>query len=243
MSFFFPSVWDFDEADDEYEPYTLAHFIGDLNSERIERMKAQQKKQEQKKQEQQKQQRKQQQQRRCVQKNFVDDDILAEVEREEKESEAEDDDDGSMSDGEVVEDDLRRQEEEDEVKEEEEAMTKAMKEAAERAEKQMIVVPAADVVENDTHYIITMNMPGLKKENIQVSLDHGLLTVTGERPKPCADAKIVLRREINYGKMQRQFQVPKGTKPDAIFAKAEDGVLTITIKKPVTEAPRKIEIA
>jgi len=216
MSFFFPSFWD--DQDDFFEPYTtLYQFLGNLNDQRIEQQKAQQ-----------------QQQRRCYQKPHKD---------EEPEASQVFEDDGSMSDGEVVEEHQKRHEEEEEEKEENEQEAKKIAEEAERLKKEMVLVPSADVVENDTHFIITMNMPGLKKEDIHVSLEKGFLTVSAERPQPCADATKVIRREIPFGKMERKFEVPEGTKPENIFASVKDGVLTLTIKKPVAQAPRKIEIA
>lgn len=106
-----------------------------------------------------------------------------------------------------------------------------------------VMVPKADVVETDTHFIIAMDMPGLKKEAILVSLEDGILTVHAERPAPLANAKAVLRREIPTGVVERQFEVPEGTKPSAIYAKVEDGVLTLRIKKPVAEPTSTIQIA
>jgi len=229
MSFFFPSV--FYEDDDDYsEPLlTMAQFLNGMNSQRMQQ---------------------QQQQRKvptaqpryyCVQKQMP----MYDDEEEEE---------GATSDGEVIETHQKREEQKKEQKEKEEQLKKEQKEEEEqlmkeiaeaeaRAEKDSVLVPSADVVENDTHFIITMNMPGLKKDQIIVSLDENILTVKAERAQPCADAKIVLRREIPHGKIERQFEVPKGVKPDAIYAKVEDGVLTITIKKPVVEAPRSISIA
>lgn len=106
-----------------------------------------------------------------------------------------------------------------------------------------VLVPKADVVETDTHFIIAMDMPGLKKDAIRVSLEDGILTVHAERPAPLADAKTVLRREIPTGVVERQFEVPEGTKPSAIYAKVEDGVLTLRIKKPAAEPTSTIQIA
>lgn len=106
-----------------------------------------------------------------------------------------------------------------------------------------VLVPKADVVETDTHFIIAMDMPGLKKEAIRVSLEDGMLTVHAERTAPLADAKTVQRREIPTGVVERQFEVPEGTKPNAIYAKVEDGVLTLRIKKPVAEPTSTIQIA
>jgi len=212
MSFFFPSVWSEDEF---FEPFAIFdQVLGDLNSQAIERQKAQAC-----------------QSRFCRQKSHKD-----EVEQEIE-------DDGAMSDGEVIEASQKRHEKVEKKKEEEEEVKKAIQEAVDQVEKNTVLVPAADVIENDTHYVITMNMPGLKKESIIVSLENDVLTIKAERPQPCADAKTVLRREIPYGKIERQFAVPKGTAPSAVYAKVEDGVLTITIKKPVSEAPRKISIA
>jgi len=258
MSFFFPSFWD-DQEDEFFEPYsTLSRFLGDLNAQRIEQQKAQQIRAQQQReaelrqaqQMRQAQQRKAQQhkvqqqkkaeekpQRCCFQKNFVEEEDLPD------DKVVLEDDEGAMSDGEVIEEHEKCQEEAEKEKEEEEEVCKAMKEAAERAKKEVVLVPAADVIDNGSEFVVVMNMPGIKKENIVVSLENDLLTVKAERPQPFADAKAVLRREIPCGTYERQFEVPKGTKPEGVHAKVEDGVLTVTIAKPVTVAPRKIEIA
>ena len=113
------------------------------------------------------------------------------------------------------------------------------------AKEESFFVPAADVTECDTQFVITMDMPGLKKDAIKVSLEDGILTVRGNRPVPStvASAKNVLRREIVTGKMERMFELPRDVKPGDVYAKIEDGVLTITVKKPESAMPRKIEIA
>lgn len=215
MSFFFPSFWD--DQDDFFEPYsTLSQFLGDLNEQRMERQKAQLQ-----------QQRRQQYYRKPQM----------------KEEEEEEDEDEVMSDGEVVEAHQKREEKKEQQKEKAKEEEKKAAEEIARLEKDLVTVPASDVVEDDTHFIITMDMPGVKREGIHVSLENDILSVSAERPQPCADAKTVLHREISHGKIERQFEVPKDTKPEDIFAKVQDGVLTLTIKKPVVEAPRNISIA
>jgi len=230
MSFFFPSLWD--DQDDFFDPYTtLSQFLCDMTDQRIQRQKAQQHRQ-----------------CGCYQKPHKED------KEEAEEVIHADEDEGAMSDSEVLEAHQKREEQKQEEEEEAKEVAKEIaeeaarfeKERAERAarlEKERVFIPAADVVDTDTHFIIAMNMPGMKKDDIHVSLEKGILTVSGERPQPCADAKTSIIREIPHGKMERQFEVPEGTKPDDIFAKVEDGVLTLTIKKSVASAPRKIEIA
>jgi len=228
MSFFFPSIM-WDDDDDFFVPYaSLSQFLSDMSEQRMERQKLQQ---------QQQQQQLQQQRRQCgcYQKPHK---MEQRHEDEKKEEEEE-----AVSDSEVMEELQKRKEQEEKEKEEAEEEAKKIAEEAERMEKDLVMIPAADVVENDTHFIIIMNMPGLKKEDIHVSLEKGILTVSAERQQPFADAKIVLRREIAHGKMERQFEVPEGTKPTDVYAKVEDGVLTLTIKKAEVKTPRNIEIA
>jgi len=223
MSFLFPSVWD--DQDDFFDPFnTMSQFLGDFHTRRIQQQKAQQ----------------------YQPRYYI---FQTPVAREQPKMKEEEEEDGSLSDGEVIEEHQKREEEEEKMKEEEEEVEKAIAEAAERAEKDTVVVPPADVVETDTHFIITMDMPGLKKQDIIVSLDKDMLTVKAERPQLHTDAKFVLRREMPHGKIERQFEVPENTKPEAIYARVEDGILTITIKKPEVkpaapaEAPRSISIA
>ena len=107
--------------------------------------------------------------------------------------------------------------------------------------------PRVDVRENDDHYEITAELPGVKKEDLSVSLDKGILTIEAENrfeDKEEKEGRIV-RQERRYGKYMRSFNLGSGINEDDIKAGFKDGILTLTAPK--REEPKKdkrlVEIA
>jgi len=86
-------------------------------------------------------------------------------------------------------------------------------------------------------------LPGLKKKDIHVSYQDGMLTLEGERKR---ESKIkeenYHRIERSYGKFSRSFQLPSGVQADKIDAKFRDGILTITVPKAEEAKPKEIEV-
>ncbi len=104
-----------------------------------------------------------------------------------------------------------------------------------------------DVKETPDAYELQMNLPGVKKEDIQAELKDGYLTVTASRGKN-EDAKDsagnYLRRERFSGSQSRSFYVGEDVKQEDIHAKYENGILTLRIAKPSQEViPKKTYIA
>ena len=98
-----------------------------------------------------------------------------------------------------------------------------------------------DIVEKDGNYEIAVDVPGFKKEDINVELDDNILTITAETSSENEEKKEdgkYIRRERYVGKQVRRMYVPKGTKQEDVKAQFEDGVLKITLPK---EEPPKIE--
>lgn len=101
--------------------------------------------------------------------------------------------------------------------------------------------PSCDVEETDTHYLMSFDLPGVKKEDIKVDLRDNQLTVTGERKEERkTDNKAVHRMERFYGSFARSFTLPTGVNPDQVEANYADGVLRIAIPK--GEAARTSQI-
>src|SRR5690606_282197 len=99
-----------------------------------------------------------------------------------------------------------------------------------------------DVDETEDHFLFTMDIPGLKREDIQIDLSDNVLTVAGEK-KYETDRKEDGQRfvERRYGNFQRRFQLPASVKADAIEAAYEDGVLRIAVPKSEESKPRRIQ--
>lgn len=90
---------------------------------------------------------------------------------------------------------------------------------------------ACDVRETDTAYIVEAELPGFKKEDMNVNMDDGVLSITAEIKNENEDNKdSYVRRERFYGKFSRSFKFDN-VKDDTVKAKYADGVLTIEIEK------------
>jgi HSP20 family protein len=91
--------------------------------------------------------------------------------------------------------------------------------------------PAIDVHETDCKYLVDVNLPGIKKEDIHVSMENGIFTVKGETKTEEKEEKggKLIRQERHMGSYMRQFTVGSEVDPDAIDAKFENGVLSLTL--------------
>jgi HSP20 family protein len=103
--------------------------------------------------------------------------------------------------------------------------------------------PRVDIKETDKEYVITAALPGVKKDDVKITVDNGMLTVSGERKEEKEEkSKGYLRREMMSGQFMRSFSLPAGTHPEDIKAKHSDGVLTLTLPKPVEAKSRGISV-
>lgn len=101
--------------------------------------------------------------------------------------------------------------------------------------------PACDVEETDTHYLLSFDLPGVRKEDVKIELKDSLLSVAGERSieRESRSRHFVERA---YGTFFRSFQLPSDADADGVQAEYKDGVLGISIPKAARAKPRQIEI-
>ncbi len=105
-------------------------------------------------------------------------------------------------------------------------------------------LPAVDIYESDEAFVATADLPGLKKDDIDVSIENNVLTVSGERKFEKSDDEGTFRRvERSYGTFRRSFTLPRGVDPSKVEAKFEDGVLTLTLPKSEMAKSRKITVS
>ncbi len=103
--------------------------------------------------------------------------------------------------------------------------------------------PAVDVKENDKGVSLMVDLPGLKKEDINIHLEDSVLTVTGERKFERDEEKDNYHRvERAYGSFSRSFRLPNNVDGGSASASFTDGVLTLEIPKTEEAKPRSIEI-
>jgi HSP20 family protein len=98
--------------------------------------------------------------------------------------------------------------------------------------------PSADISETDKEYLIRAELPAVKKEDVQVTFDDGMITIKGERKQQKEDKNEKYHRmESFYGTFERRFSLPENVNSDTIRCESKDGILTVHIPK--TEAPKQ----
>ena len=104
--------------------------------------------------------------------------------------------------------------------------------------------PAFDVYEDKDNFNVVAELPGMKKEDIAVSLHNGSLSVSGERKiENERDDTQVYRAERFFGRFQRTVSLPTAVAADKIKAQYKDGILTITLPKTEEAKPKQIDVA
>ena len=105
-------------------------------------------------------------------------------------------------------------------------------------------LPALDVQENKDSFTIQVELPGLKREDIEVSLEDGALTISGERKTETpAEGTEVHRQERFYGKFSRVLTLPTTVSADKVKAQYKDGILTVTLAKAEEAKPKQIIVS
>jgi len=103
--------------------------------------------------------------------------------------------------------------------------------------------PAANITENDKEYTIKADLPEVRKEDIDVSVANGVLTLSGERRyEKSSDDEKEHRRETFHGTFQRSFALPDDVDVDAIKADTRDGVLIVRLPKQAEQKPASVRI-
>ena len=104
--------------------------------------------------------------------------------------------------------------------------------------------PAVDIKEETERFVLHADIPGVKPEDIDVSMEEGVLTVKGEKnTEATIDKEGYKRVERNYGTFYRRFSLPDTADSESISAKSKDGVLEIIIPKKEAVKPKKIAVA
>ena len=105
-------------------------------------------------------------------------------------------------------------------------------------------LPAVDVRESDDAFVFTAELPGISKEDVEITVDDGVLTLKGERRFNEEDGEKNYRRiERAYGTFSRSFTLPSAVIAEKIAATFTDGLLTVTVPKAEVAKARKIAIS
>ncbi len=98
--------------------------------------------------------------------------------------------------------------------------------------------PHIDISEDDKNIFVEAEMPGVKKNDVKLTIQDNILTISGEKKKEKEDkSKNLFRSERVYGSFTRSFTLPEDINPDSIEAKFDNGILNITISK---TQPKKV---
>lgn len=104
--------------------------------------------------------------------------------------------------------------------------------------------PPVEVRELDNKFIVTAELPGLKKDDVDIEYENGVLFIRGEKVEETREEKRnVLVWERQYGTFQRSFMLPNTIDQDKILAEFKDGILMITLPKVESAKGKKIPIA
>jgi HSP20 family protein len=104
-------------------------------------------------------------------------------------------------------------------------------------------VPAVDLYQNKENFTVKCELPGLKKEDIDISLHEGFLTISGERKHgEKKEEGEVYRTERYEGRFSRSIALPSKVDSEKINATYKDGVLTVTLSKAEEAKPKQVQV-
>jgi HSP20 family protein len=106
------------------------------------------------------------------------------------------------------------------------------------------LIPAVDVSENDDHFTVRAEVPGVKKEDVNVTYENGMLTLSAETRSESEEkeGERVIRQERRYGKYMRSLRLGADIDEGKIKAAYKDGVLEISLPKAEEVKPKRISV-
>ena len=104
-------------------------------------------------------------------------------------------------------------------------------------------MPLADITEDDKEYLIKAELPEMKKEDVKVTVENGVLTISGERKFEQEEKKRKFHRvERGYGTFVRSFTLPDDADSNKVKAEFKNGLLTVHLPKSEKAKPKQIEV-
>ena len=103
--------------------------------------------------------------------------------------------------------------------------------------------PSVDISEDDKEFLVKAELPDVKREDIKVNVENGVLTITGERKFEKEEkGKKYHRIERSYGSFTRSFTLPEAVKADKVAAEFKDGLLHVRLPKDESAKPKNIAV-
>ena len=103
--------------------------------------------------------------------------------------------------------------------------------------------PAVDILETADQYIVTAEVPGMSRDELDISVHEGRLTISGERRERILQCEQYHRVERGHGSFSRTFHLPVPMDSERITADLRDGVLTVTCPKAANGSARRIQVS
>ena len=104
--------------------------------------------------------------------------------------------------------------------------------------------PSVDITETDTAYMIKGEIPGVDRENVKVTIEDGMVTISGERKQEKEEKdKKFHRIERSYGSFMRSFRLPDNVDESAVKAEFKDGMINVTLPKSGKTKAKLINVA
>jgi HSP20 family protein len=105
-------------------------------------------------------------------------------------------------------------------------------------------IPPADIAEYKDRWVLKFDVPGVNTNAIDITLEQGVLTISGEREKDSVESDAERRRvERPHGRFHRRFTLPDTVDAANVRATGRNGILEVTIPKQPKAQPRRIEVA
>ena len=102
--------------------------------------------------------------------------------------------------------------------------------------------PALDLYQTNDDVVAVVELPGMRKEDIDISLHDGMLTISGERKDETAEDNKMARTERFVGKFRRSISLPTRVDANKVNATYKDGILTVTLPKAEEVKPKQIQV-
>jgi HSP20 family protein len=103
--------------------------------------------------------------------------------------------------------------------------------------------PATDIVEHENEYVVNLELPGVRKDDVKITMQDNTLTVRGEKSEEKESKGTNYHRvERSYGAFERSFALPSSVRADKIDASFKDGILSMTLPKAEEAKPKQIEV-
>ena len=103
--------------------------------------------------------------------------------------------------------------------------------------------PAVDILETSTHYIVIAEVPGMTRDELDIQVHEGRLTISGDRRERTPQCEQYHRVERGHGSFSRTFHLPVALDGDRVTADLQNGVLTVTCPKADDGAARRVQVS